>query len=52
MRTNKFAKREEFMEEIRRGVERVPLEHIKKAVNSFSKRVRAVEEAKGAYCHK
>ena len=52
MRPNKFANRDEFIEEIKRGVERIPLEHVRKAVNSFSKRVRQVEEAKGEYCHK
>ena len=52
MRPNKYMNRDEFIEEINRGVERVPLEQIKEAVTSFSRRVRSVEEAKGAYCHK
>ena len=48
----KFARREEFIEEIKKRIERVPVEHIKNAVNCITKRVRDVEEAKGAYCHK
>ena len=52
MRQNKFARREEFIEEIKKEIERVPVEHIKNAVNCITKRVRDVEEAKGAYCHK
>ena len=41
-----------FIEDIKIGIERVPVEHIKNAVNCFRERVRDVEEAKGAYCHK
>lgn len=49
IRPNKFANRNEFIEEIKRGVEGVQLEHIKNAVYCFKKIVRDVEESKCAW---
>ena len=52
MNCNKFSNRNTFIEEIKRAISKIPTEEIKKAVDSFTSRVRKVEEAKGFYCLK
>ena len=47
-----FINKAEFIEEIKRGIERVPVEHGTNVVKFFAKRVRDAEEVKGAIFHK
>jgi len=46
---NKYAKYDEFKAEISKACEKVDQNHIKKSVQSFTNRVRKVEEAQGNY---
>jgi hypothetical protein len=49
MGSQRYKKREEFIEVITKAIEKVPINEIKKAINSFMPRCRKVEAAKGQY---
>lgn len=52
MRVNKYASREDFIQEIKSAIDKVPIKEIKKSIDSFTSRVRKVESSKGNYCLK
>ena len=52
MDVKNFSTREQLVKEIEKASKKVPVDEIKKAIESFNSRVRKVEEAKGNYCHK
>ena len=51
MNCSKFSGIDTFKEEIKRAINNIPIEEIKKAVNSFTSRVSKLEESKGDHCH-
>lgn len=52
IKSQKIENREKFIKETDKAIKNVPIDEIKKACDSFTRRVREVEEVKGNYCHK
>lgn len=52
MKLEKFSSREQLIKEINSAILKLPLEEVKKAINSFTSRVRKVEGNNGTYCLK